>query len=106
LKSPGLFDLVIIEYFLHETLYGLAHFYEVPLVLFAPSDLVLPDPSAISYVPHPLLSLNSPMTYTDRFINMIANLFWTIGYNYYYMPKQEALNREVHLITKNTFNKR
>ncbi|XP_059478099.1 UDP-glycosyltransferase UGT5-like [Neocloeon triangulifer] len=95
MSNPNGFDLVIAEYFLHEALYGLAPYYKVPLVLFAPSDLVLTDPSPLSFVPHPLLSLNSPMTFTDRLINALANTFWAVGYNFFYLPKQETINKQI-----------
>lgn len=89
------FDLVITEYFLHEALHGLAHHFKVPLVLFEPTHLIPTDPSPPSYVPHPLLLVDSPMTFMDRMANTLANLFWTLGYNYYYMPKQQELNKKV-----------
>ncbi|XP_065343007.1 UDP-glucosyltransferase 2-like [Cloeon dipterum] len=97
MKNKGGYDLVIAEHFLHEALHGLAWYFEVPLVLFAPSDLV-PLPSGVaplSYVPHPLLALNKPMSFTDRLVNVLANAFWTLGYNYYYLPQQDAISKEV-----------
>jgi hypothetical protein len=90
------FDLVITEYFLHEALHGLAQHFKAPLVLFAPTNLIPTDSSPISYVPHPLLLVDSPMNFVDRMANTLANLFWTLGYNYYYMPQQEELNKKVY----------
>lgn len=95
LQNKEGFDLVITELFLHESLHGLAQHFKAPLVLFAPTNLVPTDPSPPSYVPHPLLFVDLPMTFMDRMVNTLANLFWTLGYNYYYMPKQEALNKQV-----------
>ncbi|KAF4519853.1 UDP-glycosyltransferase-10 [Ephemera danica] len=95
------FDLVIVEAFINEAFYGFADFFKAPLVLLAPFGgfRIVNDgaanPTPLSYVPNCMLPLSDQMTFFERLKNIVFTLFWDIGQQFYYLPRQEAIRKKI-----------
>ncbi|XP_062541390.1 uncharacterized protein LOC134209418 [Armigeres subalbatus] len=95
--SDEQFDVVIVECFVSDVLYGFAQHFKAPLVVFSPfgssmwvNDLV-GTPYPYSQIPHTFLSYTDRMTFSERFINTIL---WNVDRFYYrniFLPLQEEM---------------
>ncbi|CAB3376275.1 Hypothetical predicted protein [Cloeon dipterum] len=93
------FDLVIVEQFLNEGLYGLAYHFKAPLVLlcsfggFHWHNYALANPTPLSYYPNPLLEYTHKMTFTERLTNVVMTTLWDLGHFYYYLPRHDTISK-------------
>ncbi|KAF4519852.1 UDP-glycosyltransferase-09 [Ephemera danica] len=103
------FDLVIVETFMNEAVYGFADYFKAPLVLVAPFggfhffNYGPGNPIPFSYVPNPVLGYSDRMSFTQRLTNTIFTLVWDLGNQFYYLPRQEAIRSKVFKNGKNVW---
>uniref|UniRef100_A0A8D8GSP1 2-hydroxyacylsphingosine 1-beta-galactosyltransferase n=1 Tax=Culex pipiens TaxID=7175 RepID=A0A8D8GSP1_CULPI len=95
LNSNEKFDLVIVESFLTESLYGFAQHFDAPLVTYSTfgnsmwtNDLV-GTPAPPSHVAHFLLSYADRMTFWERLVNTAVTILDRVVFEWYYLPKQK-----------------
>ncbi|KAF4519851.1 UDP-glycosyltransferase-08 [Ephemera danica] len=101
LKDKRGFDLVLVEFFLNEPVYGFAHHFKAPLVLVCPFggfhyiNDINGNPAPLSYVPNPILPFSDSMSYSERVTNTFVTLLWNIGQYFYYLPRQDQIRRKI-----------
>lgn len=97
MNSKEHFDVVIVECFVSDVLYGFAQHFNAPLVLFSPfgaslwANEVVGTPYPYSQIPHTFLSFTDRMTFSQRFLNA---LLWNVDRFYYtnvFLPRQEEM---------------
>ncbi|XP_046750933.1 UDP-glycosyltransferase UGT5-like [Diprion similis] len=97
IKSEEKFDIIILEQFFNEAFLAYVHKFKCPLVLisaFGPTATIngiFGNSAPYSYVPSEFLPLGDRMTFYERLLNTVANLYFDITRKYYYMPQQQAL---------------
>ncbi|RZB40719.1 UDP-glucuronosyltransferase-like, partial [Asbolus verrucosus] len=97
LKSGEKFDVVITDQFLTDAFKAFAIHFDAPLIALCPGgptfwiNPLVGNPSPSSYIPNVLLAYPSKMTFYERMMNSLTNVFNEILYNFYYFPKQNEL---------------
>ncbi|XP_059470472.1 UDP-glycosyltransferase UGT5-like [Neocloeon triangulifer] len=95
------FDLVIVEDFLTDSSFALAHHFQAPLVLISSmggfhwTNYAVGNAAPTSYVPNTMLSYGSKMTFFERFVNTMYQWYWDVGSTFYLMRYQEKIKREI-----------
>nr|XP_019537579.2 UDP-glucuronosyltransferase 1-1-like isoform X1 [Aedes albopictus]XP_029735708.1 UDP-glucuronosyltransferase 1-1-like isoform X1 [Aedes albopictus] len=100
MNSNEHFDVVIVECFVSDVLYGFAQHFNAPLIVFSPfgasmwaNDLV-GTPYPYSQIPHTFLSYTDRMTFTERLVN---TFLWNVDRFYYrnvFLPRQEEMYKQ------------
>lgn len=100
MNSNEHFDVVIVECFVSDVLYGFAQHFNAPLIVFSPfgasmwaNDLV-GTPYPYSQIPHTFLSYTDRMTFTERLVNTFV---WNVDRFYYrnvFLPRQEEMYKQ------------
>ncbi|KAM7362331.1 uncharacterized protein ACRADG_013090 [Cochliomyia hominivorax] len=91
------FDLIIVEAFNSEVLYGLGEHFNAPMVGVSTFgtinfvDILVNNISPMSYIPHMSLPYDNHMSLKERVINTVTNLIDDYCYRKLMLPKQEAL---------------
>ncbi|XP_037952730.1 UDP-glucosyltransferase 2-like [Teleopsis dalmanni] len=99
-SSEEKFDLIIIELFLAESLYGLARHFNAPIVglsTFGTTsfiDRVVGNTSPPSFLPSVFTPFDTKMTYRERLSNFIQIGIDNLYYNFFYLPKQEEIYKQ------------
>ncbi|XP_065075833.1 UDP-glycosyltransferase UGT5-like [Ochlerotatus camptorhynchus] len=97
MNSDEHFDVVIVECFVSDVLYGFAQHFNAPLVVFSPfgaslwANELVGTPYPYSQIPHTFLSFTDRMTFSERFLNA---LLWNSDRFYYrnvFLPRQEEM---------------
>lgn len=97
MNSGEQFDVVIVECFVSDVLYGFAQHFNAPLVVFSPfgaslwANELIGTPYPFSQIPHTFLSYTDRMSFGERFIN---TLLWNVDSFYYrniFLPRQEEM---------------
>ncbi|XP_065086148.1 UDP-glycosyltransferase UGT5-like [Ochlerotatus camptorhynchus] len=95
LNSNEKFDLVIVETFITESLYGFAQHFDAPLVTYSTfgssmwtNDLI-GTPAPPSHVAHFMLSYTDKMTFWQRFHNTFMTILDRLYFEWIYLPKQK-----------------
>lgn len=97
LRSDESFDLVIVETFLTEALYGLAQHFNASLVTYSPLGSTLwtteltRTPVPTSHVAHFTLNYGDKMSYGERFWNAVVSWADRLMYRTLHMPAQKQL---------------
>lgn len=93
------FDLVICEIFINEAMLGLGQHFKAPIIGFSTfgssmwSNDLVGSPSPLSYVPHPFLSFNNRMTFTQRVINTVMTLVQRLVYDRFLLQQEEIYQK-------------
>ncbi|XP_055638321.1 UDP-glycosyltransferase UGT5-like isoform X2 [Toxorhynchites rutilus septentrionalis] len=91
------FDLIISEQFFQEAFLMFAHKYRAPIVTIGTlgysdfMDRAMGLLTPWSFVPHPVLSYTTEMTFAQRCYNLLLSLADAVIRKYYYMPRQDML---------------
>ncbi|XP_055904143.1 UDP-glycosyltransferase UGT5-like [Eupeodes corollae] len=116
IKSKAQFDVIIMDLFLDEALYGFTEIFNASMIatgLFGATswntDLV-GTPSPPSYVPHPFSELTDRMSLFERIENLAISTFEKLFFYCSYLPRQEKLlsknfptiTKSIHELRKNT----
>lgn len=97
MNSGEQFDVVIVECFVSDVLYGFAQHFNAPLVVFSPfgaslwANELIGTPYPFSQIPHTFLCYTDRMSFGERFIN---TLLWNVDSFYYrniFLPRQEEM---------------
>ncbi|XP_044267725.1 UDP-glycosyltransferase UGT5-like isoform X1 [Tribolium madens] len=97
INSDEKFDVVIVEQFNNEAHKAFASHFKAPLILFSTigaSSWVNPlvgNSQPLAYVPEPLLSYSSEMTFNQRLINTIMYSIQQLCFHWYLVPQQNKL---------------
>ncbi|KXJ82205.1 hypothetical protein RP20_CCG015147 [Aedes albopictus] len=100
MKSNQQFDVVIVETFMTESIYGLAQHFSAPLIVFSTlgSNLwtngLVGAPAPYSHVAHLMLGLTDHMNFYERMINTVVGIGEHIYYDTVYLPKQKRFYDE------------
>ncbi|XP_059470072.1 UDP-glucosyltransferase 2-like [Neocloeon triangulifer] len=101
LKDTEGFDLVIAEDFMTDATFGFAYHFKAPLVLISSmggfywTNHAVGNPVPTSYVTNSVLPFTSKMTFWERLVNTAFSLYWDLGSEILYFPKQEKLKDEI-----------
>ncbi|XP_062549717.1 UDP-glycosyltransferase UGT5-like [Armigeres subalbatus] len=97
LESDEQFDVVFVESFITESLYGFAQHFDAPLIAYSTfgscmwtNDLV-GSPAPPSHVAHFLLSYTDKMTFWQRFHNTAMTILDRLYYELRYLPNQRRM---------------
>ncbi|XP_062549718.1 UDP-glucosyltransferase 2-like [Armigeres subalbatus] len=97
LESDEKFDVVFVEAFITESLYGFAQHFDAPLIAYSTfgscmwtNDLV-GSPAPPSHVAHFLLSYTDKMTFWQRFHNTAMTIIDRLYYEQRYLPNQRRM---------------
>ncbi|KAM7361141.1 UDP-glucosyltransferase 2-like [Cochliomyia hominivorax] len=91
------FDLVIVEAFYTEALFGLGPHFNAPMVGVSTFgtinfvDVLVNNLTPMSYIPHISLPYDNRMTLRERFHNVVTNLLNDFLFNMFMLPPQEEL---------------
>ncbi|KAA0185355.1 hypothetical protein HAZT_HAZT008779, partial [Hyalella azteca] len=99
------YDLVFISLFVNDCFFGLLDNTEVPVISMSPNTLVTTFHDIVgnvdfpSFVPMMTLPMKHPMTFTQRLLNTLANLFSYALTKFYYHPRFVVIagHPKVHL---------
>ncbi|XP_062548618.1 UDP-glucosyltransferase 2-like [Armigeres subalbatus] len=97
LNSDEKFDVVLVQTFITEALYGFAQHFDAPLITFATlgssmwTNSLVGTPAPSSHVSHFLLSYTDEMSFWQRFFNTIVTIFDRMYYEWRYLPVQKQL---------------
>ncbi|TMW48121.1 hypothetical protein DOY81_006794 [Sarcophaga bullata] len=103
------FDLIIVEALLGEALYGLGQHFNASMVGVSTFgtinfvDMLVGNISPSSYIPHMSLPFPNSMSLKERLINVLANIYDDLQFNYIILPKQEKLFNKYFPSSKLTF---
>ncbi|XP_058833854.1 UDP-glycosyltransferase UGT5-like [Topomyia yanbarensis] len=97
LHSGETFDVVIVETFMTEAIYGMAQHFNASLITYSPfgSSLWTAEltgtPTPTSYIPSFAMSYDDKMTFWERFWNTVIYWWDNVLYRSYYLPKQKQV---------------
>lgn len=98
LKSGKKFDVVILENFLNEAMFGIGYHFKAPLILISATasnsmnNYLFENPAPLSWVPGMGGTLTKHMNFWGRLENLLTqSLFYTI-HNLYHLPQQRKLH--------------
>ncbi|XP_018024139.1 UDP-glucosyltransferase 2 isoform X2 [Hyalella azteca] len=97
------YDLVFISLFVNDCFFGLLDNTEVPVISMSPNTLVTTFHDIVgnvdfpSFVPMMTLPMKHPMTFTQRLLNTLANLFSYALTKFYYHPSIEKACKDAGL---------
>ncbi|KAA0185348.1 hypothetical protein HAZT_HAZT008778 [Hyalella azteca] len=97
------YDLVFIGSFVNDCFFGLLDGIEVPVIIMNPNALftyfhdIVGNVDFPSFVPVIGLPMKYPMTFTQRILNTLANLFSCALINFYYHPSVEKACKDAGL---------
>ncbi|EAT45642.1 AAEL003098-PA [Aedes aegypti] len=100
MKSDQQFDVVIVETFMTESIYGLAQHFNAPLVVFSTlgSNLwtngLVGAPSPYSHMAHLMLGFTDHMNFYERMINTVVGVGEQVYYELVYLPRQKRFYDE------------
>jgi glucuronosyltransferase len=93
------FDLIILEAFFSECFLPFGYKFKAPIIKFCTfggtywmGDWV-GNPSPYSYVPNGLLDFSDRMNLWERVLNSLSNIFFRLGRQFYYLPRQDKIVR-------------
>lgn len=94
LMENDAFDLVIVENFATEAVFGLGQHFEAPVIAvstFGPSQWtnnLVGNPAPLSYIPHAFSTYPSRMSMYERMGNLLLETFETVYLNAFHFSKQ------------------
>lgn len=95
------FDIIILEIFLNEAMFGLAEHFKAPIIGFSTfgaskwtTDLV-GTPSPPSYVPNAMLGFTDKMSFVQRVGNTLVAIFDYLYVDFVYLPKHNKIYKEI-----------
>lgn len=97
IHSTKTFDLVIVEQFVSESLFGFAHHFKAPLIVFSSlgacewTNGLLGNPAIPSYVPHYSIGFSTTMNFFQRMENMFLSLFDSLLREFAIFPEHNKL---------------
>ncbi|XP_062549714.1 UDP-glycosyltransferase UGT5-like [Armigeres subalbatus] len=97
LNSDEKFDVVLVQTFITEALYGFAQHFDAPLISFSTlgsslwTDNLVGTSATPSYAAHFLLSYTDNMSFWQRFYNTIITAYDKLYYEWRYLPVQKKL---------------
>ncbi|XP_063705049.1 UDP-glycosyltransferase UGT5-like [Culicoides brevitarsis] len=100
MKSGKKFDVMLYELFINEAILGLAHHLKVPVIgvstlgLSAFVTYYTGSNSPNSFVPNLMLGLPEEMSFKERLINTIGNLYFDVMMKVYFDPANEKCYQE------------
>ncbi|TMW46153.1 hypothetical protein DOY81_008765 [Sarcophaga bullata] len=102
------FDLIIVEAFMTETLYGLGEHFNASMVGVSTFgtinfvDVLVGNISPASYIPHIHLPFDNKMTLKERLFNVVFNFLDDFHYHQVMLPRQEQLYQKYFPLAKLT----
>ncbi|CAL8137632.1 unnamed protein product [Orchesella dallaii] len=94
------FDLVIIDAFMNDCAYGMAHIFNAKIILFD-TTTVLPwfydsfgIPDDTSWVSDAVFSFPNEMNFIHRVLTAAATVYWKLFRELWYLPKLEAITKK------------
>ncbi|XP_071050127.1 UDP-glucosyltransferase 2-like [Onthophagus taurus] len=100
MKSHEIFDVVIIEQFVSEALYGLCYHFKAPCISFSSvgstiwTNRLVGNIGLASYVPDVSGYYSPSMTFLERLHNLITLIYQELNYHLYTLPKLDQLLHE------------
>lgn len=97
INSGETFDVVIVEQFMNEALKALATQFKASLITLSTVganswvNTLVGNPSPPSYIPHLILSYSDQMTFYQRIVNTLMNLYSEILNHIYVFPENDKL---------------
>ncbi|EAT45644.1 AAEL003099-PA [Aedes aegypti] len=97
LNSKEKFDVVLVETFITESLYGFAQHFDAPLITFSTfgssmwSNDLVGTPAPPSHVAHFMLSYTDKMSFWQRFHNTAMTIVDRLYYELRYLPNQKRM---------------
>lgn len=98
MQSGKTFDAVVIEPTLSDTLFGFAHFFKAPLIIFYPKgassllNYMVANSEPYAYVPAPIPPFTDEMTFLQRTANTLIGFFGNVLYSLFLLMQQKILH--------------
>lgn len=105
------FDLILLEDFFTECFWPLLQTFRCPVIRFVCHPLspwngkYLGNPLGSAYVPNMHLNFKANMSFSERLINFIANIYDLISFELSVIPTQEKIARKYFPVNENVFRK-
>ncbi|XP_055531728.1 UDP-glycosyltransferase UGT5-like [Wyeomyia smithii] len=109
MNSGETFDIVIVETFLTEAIYGLAQHFNASLITYSPFGSSLwtaeltGSPTPTSHIPNSWLYYDDKMTFYERLWNVVLNWWDNLLYRGVHLPSQNAIYRKAFPNAQITF---
>lgn len=94
LSSKEKFDVVFVEMFYTEALFGFGQHFDCPVIAVTPfdaiywSDAITGNQSPMAYIAHTLLGFSDRMSFAQRLMNVIVTQTESLTYNLINLPTQ------------------
>ncbi|CAO1423125.1 unnamed protein product [Diamesa serratosioi] len=109
MNSGETFDAVIVEAFNFDAIFGLAEYYNCPLIVVTPfgavkwANVMTGNQSPSSYVPQPFLHYTDKMTFKERLYNTFVSLIEHVAFQFVHIPWQSKIYNEFFPNAKKSF---
>lgn len=93
------FDVIILEAFFSDCFLPFGYKFKAPIIKFCTfggtnwMGYSVGNPNPYSYVPDVLLDFSDRMNLWERIINSLCGVFFTLGRQFYYLPRQDKIAR-------------